>query len=304
MASRILERLEDYGLPATGWLVVGIALVYVIWILTWNMGFRDFLVSFIVRLFKRGVRHPEILALHVQLYLRMFFFLSFVPITGVIIVLLGLWNDEIVTNTFLISGGFLTVASLIGMGGLFRHTFSGTQVLFTGAFGKGDYIRCEHAFGHKFEGWVIDVGMYSTSLLGPDYTQFVIANELLMEYTVENFDRSPFHMETFDIFYNSENQKQIERLGRETVTVSRESKKAKYGFFPLIHAAEEDDRQFFSQTFGNISDDDWTAIRLPNVIFHDQHRATLRVPVSNRASGKALRDMMMRSGFLETSSNE
>ena len=249
----------------------------------WRLFLQEWIQDALVNHYKKNSAHPTTVELHVVLYMKIGYFLSYFIIALIMMSVFDLWHNESITSVFIYSSIFVSIVSVIGGKAVLGHILSGLPILFGKYFGKGDYCKCTHPHKATFEGWVTEVDLMTTMFLTKDFTQVIISNVVLLEFFVENFDRPPIHFVNFEL---SVKDKSFERFLVNKVT-EQIAKKNEINDLIAVDT-QFSDKKWFQNTFSTLNDDTWESLRKPQTILKNGS-ATLRVPVRSFAEGEALR---------------
>ena len=277
----------------TTWYKIAAVVIWPLWILFWRKYLIGKFEDWGILIFGRDADHEAVVELQVKLYTKLIYYISFIPMFLIIFALLGLFTDRTSFISIGLGSGFLAVIGFASGSTIIKHTFSGIRVLLTEAFGKGQFIKAVHPHeGAEFEGWVKEVKVYASFFLSPDLTEFIVSNELLMEYRIENLDRSPFYYEKFFIEIENATEYYYMEMLKDRVILDPTMNS-------LIAITTFEDRGWYEKVFANIDDNVWQAIRAVSIIRISLDMAVLRIPAKNYSTGQALRHVIYSSKLLK-----
>jgi len=304
-----------FGLTKHAWGIGAAVVVFFGWPVMWKWKgkgwFKDALIGFYKIFYDEDEydieQHDDVIALQSKYFGLVFFWVMYIPIILIDLNLVGVLGTGKVSQNIYIGGAGVTIISLLGGGAVVNYLMTGAKLLLTGAFGLGNYCEGFHPHQDSWEGWIKRVQLFSTIILTNDFCTLIIANSLLIEYRIKNYDRSPFYHEQFDIKVTRESKSIIvgtpgvyDSDGNET-TAPIEGKvieKIKEIMGPFIIKPSKRDRVYYEDVLPNMN---WSAISKPTVTLKDNETALLRFPVRNYLSGLALRHELSRRNILDLS---
>jgi len=280
-----------FAIPCDVWSIIGALVIPPLWWVLWRpFKFRLLVKKIINKMYSRNQDHPEVADLWSDLVTKLLGWAAWLPIIFISVNLLGWLDTQESRRGWAIGGGFIGIVGIFAGTQIINHILSGMEILLTGAFGKGDFIRCYHPHYEKgvhYEGWVREVAIYSTTVMSPTGTQYIVPNKLLMEYIIENLDRSPFHYEEFKI--SSEDKVGVNNI---PITISSNPHLKAYIAKPSISDV--------AILFPNANEENWQTLVKPTAVFDVNGTATIRVPVINYSAGRALRHAIGLNEIMKT----
>jgi hypothetical protein len=305
-----------FGLTRHSWGIVGAFIIFFGWPLVWKWRgkdwFKDGLIGFYKIFYSEDdydiEQHTDVIDLQSKYFGLVFFWVMYIPIMLIDLNLIGILGTGKTSQNIYIGGAGLTIASLLGGGAVVSYLMTGAKLLLTGAFGLGNFCEGYHPHEDHWAGWIKRVQLFSTIILTPDFGTLIIANSLLIEYRIKNYDRSPFYHETFEIEVTKESKRLV--VGEPDITdaegnVTREGAKSKIlrrieeMMGPWIISPSKRDRSYYEDVLPNMN---WAAVSRPTCTLKDNTTAVLRFPVRNYLSGLGLRHEISRRNILDLSS--
>ncbi len=306
---------EYFGFTLQEWSYVAALLIFITWPVIWKWRGKDWFADSLTSIYKIFYsedeydveQHEDVLDLQAKYFGLVFFWFMYIPIVLIDLNLIGVLGTNETSQNIYIGGAGLTLAGIFGGGAVINYLMTGARLLLTGAFGLGNFCEGFHPHGDIWSGWIKKVEIFSTVILTPDFGTLIIANSLLLEYRIKNYDRSPFYHEMFEIPVTNENKTKLVGIPATFNKEGKQIKKAiKSKFLETIENQLENfilvtntyDSEYFGKVLPNLN---WATVSSPSCTLKDDDTAILRFPVRNYLDGLTLRHEMSRRNLLDTS---